>query len=53
MKKWKGWVYLKLSQMRKWNGKECSNEKMERLGVLEGKFNEVLERMDALEGMFN
>ena len=46
-------MYLKVGQMRKWNGKECSNEKMERLGVLEGKFNEVLERMDALEGMFN
>jgi len=51
--KMEGWVYLKLSQMRKWNGKECSNEKMERLGVLEGKFNEVLESLDVLEGMFN
>ena len=28
-------------------------EKMERLGVLEGKFNEVLEGVDVLEGMFN
>jgi hypothetical protein len=39
--------------MRKWNGKECSNEKMERLGVLEGKFSEVLERLDVLEGKFS
>jgi len=30
--------------------KECSTEKMERLSVLEGKFNEVLERLDVLEG---
>jgi len=67
LKKWKGWGVLEgkfnekmeglgvleISQMRKWNGKECSNEKMERLGVLEGKFNEVLERLDVLEGKFN
>ena len=26
--------------------KECSTERMERLSVLEGKFNEVLERLD-------
>jgi len=26
---------------------------MERLGVLEGKFNEVMERLDVFEGKFN
>jgi len=30
--------------------KESSNEKIERLGVLEEKFSKVMERLDVLEG---
>ena len=48
-----------LKEIQRENGKvgtylkECSIERMVRLGVLEGGFNEVLERLYVLEGKFN
>jgi len=52
MKKWKGWVYLKVSSMRYWKGwmylKESSMRRWKGWDVFDGKFNEKMERLDCI-----